>query len=118
MLAQTLDVTTDFNLNNGVKIDCSLWQNITVQAIGNLSGTINITGTNDSGAIQGVSDGGPLTSTNYVAVQGTNLATGATVTAIAAAGLFKIVVSTRFIQIGGASAATDGKVIIFFNTPA
>lgn len=117
MLSQILDVTADFNANNGVKLDVSQWQNATIHLSGTPSGTISLTGTNDANAIQGVSDGSAVSSANFTAIQATNLADGSAVTAIAAAGNFKIVVATKFIKIGGASAATTGKVIVFLNTP-
>jgi len=117
MISQILDVTSDFNANNGVKVDVSQWQNCTVHVSGSVSGTVNITGTNDSGAVQSISDGSAKSSANYTAVQATNLATGSAVTSISAAGNYKVTVGTKFIQVGGASAATDGKVILFLTTP-
>jgi len=116
MLSQNLDVTAEFNANNGVKVDVSGWQNCTIQVTGTPSGTINVTGTCDSGAVQGVSDGNAVSSEGYTAIQVTNLATGAAVTAISAAGNYKAVVGTKFIQVGGSSAATTGKVILFLTT--
>lgn len=117
MLSYSEDVTADFNAANGVKRDVSQWQNVTIHVSGNISGTINVTGTNDPGAVQAVTDGNAVSSLNYTAIQVTNLATGSAVTAIAAAGNYKAVVGTKFIQVGGASAATTGKVIIFCTTP-
>lgn len=117
MIANTLDLTTVFNANNGIKIDTSGWQNITVQVDGTPSGTISITGTNDAGAITGVSDGNPLTSTNYTAIQATDISSGTAVTAITGAGSFKIINPPKFVQIGGASAATTGKVLVYLTTP-
>lgn len=117
MLAETLDLTTIFNANNGIKIDTSGWQNVTVQIDGTPSGTISITGTNDAGAITGISDGNPLTSTGYTAIQATDLSSGTAVTSIAGAGTFKIINAPKFVQIGGASAATTGKVIVYLTTP-
>lgn len=117
MLSQLLDLTADLNANTFVKIDVSQWQNVTVQVVGSITGTINLTGTNDAGSVQSVTDGNALSSLNYTAVQATNLATGATVTAAAAAGNFKIVVGTKFIQIGGTNAAVSGKLLVFCTTP-
>jgi len=117
MLSYSEDVTADFNANNNVKRDVSQWQNVTIHVSGSVSGTVNVTGTNDAGAVQGVTDGNAVSSLNYTAIQVTNLATGAAVTSISAAGNYKAVVGTKFIQVGGASAATTGKVIIFCTTP-
>lgn len=116
MLSQLIDVTNDFNANNGVKLDVSQWQYCTIQFTSTTSGTINITGTNDPNAVQGVSDGGGVESTNYSAIQANKLSDGSAVTSISAAGLYKITVGTKFIQIGGASAATAGKVLVFLTT--
>lgn len=117
MLSSILDLTTAFNQNNGVKVDVSGWQNVTVQVDGTPSGTISITGTNDAGAITGTSDGNPLTSTNYTAIQATDISSGSAVTSITGAGSFKIINPPRFVQVGGASAATTGKVLFFLTTP-
>lgn len=117
MLSFSKDVTTEFNANNGIAEDVSQWQICTIHVSGSISGTVSITGTNDPGAIQGVSDGGAWAAANGTAIQATNLADGSAVTAIAAAGNYRITVSTKFILVGGADAATDGKVILFFNSP-
>lgn len=116
MIATVLDFTQTFNANNGVKFDSSGWQNVTIQIDGTPSGTISITGTNDAGAITGVSDGNPLTSTGYTAIQATDISSGTAVTAITGAGAFKIINPPKFIQIGGASAATTGKVLVYMTT--
>lgn len=117
MLSQLFDLTADLNRDTFAKIDVSQWQNATVQVVGNITGTINLTGTNDAGSVQGVTDGNATSSLNYTAVQATNLATGSAVTAVAAAGNFKIVVGTKFIQIGGTNAAVSGKLLVFCTTP-
>ncbi|HEY8687746.1 MAG TPA: hypothetical protein VIM07_00815 [Chitinophagaceae bacterium] len=117
MISQTLDLTSQYNANNGVVVDTSGWQNITVLIDGSLSGSNNITGTSDAGAITGTSDGNPLTATNFTAIQATDLSSGAAVTSISVAGNFKIINPPKFVKIGGASAATDGKVIIYLTTP-
>lgn len=117
MLSQSLDVTSEFNLNNGVKLDVGQWQNIIIHVSGVLSGTLSITGTNDGGAITGATGDNPQSALNFTAIQATNMATAAQVTAVAAAGNFKVNNVTKYIQLGGASAATTGKVIFFLSTP-
>lgn len=116
MLSQILDLTAQLNADHFVKIDVSQWQNVSIQVVGSVTGTNNITGSNDAGAVQSVTDGNAVSSLNYTAIQATNLATGAAVTAAAAAGIYKVVVSTKFIQIGGADAAVSGKLLVFLNT--
>lgn len=117
MLSQIIDITADLNANHTVNLDVSQWQNATIHLSGTITGTINVLGSNDAGAVQGVSDGNAVSAANFTAIQGTNLASGATITAVAAAGNFRFVIPTKFIQIGGSSAATTGKVIVFLNTP-
>ena len=117
MLSFSRDITAELNAAHLVNIDVSQWQNCTIHLSGSITGTINVLGTNDAGAVQSVSDGNATSAANFTAIQGTNLASGATVTAVAAAGNFKFVVSTKFIQIGGTDAATSGKCIVFLNTP-
>lgn len=115
MYSQVLDVTTEFKANNGHKLDLSKWEIATFQFV-NPSGTIDITGSNDAGAVEGVSDGNAHASLNYTAVQAINLATGAPTTSVAAAGLYKVSVWCKFIQVGGAGANAD-KVLVFVNKP-
>ena len=117
MISQSIDYTTEFNANNGIKIDVANWQNVVVHVSGTISGTVNVTGTNDGGAITGSTGNSPTSSLNYTAIQVTNMATGAAATAIAAAGNYKVINLTQYIQVGGASAATTGKVIVFLTTP-
>jgi hypothetical protein len=117
MLQYYQDLTSDFNANNKIQIDVGMWQNVTVHFSGSISGTVNVTGTNDAGAVAGVSDGNPVSAANFTAIQATNLADGTAATSISSAGNYKITVGTRFIKVGGASAATTGNVIVFFTTP-
>ena len=77
----------------------------------NPSGTIALTATNNSGAVQGVSDGSIDTAANYVTVQATKLADGTAATSLAAAGLYRVGVVGRYVKLGGASAAAD-KVLV------
>lgn len=115
MISRILDVTTEFNANNGVKLDLSLWESATFNFV-TPTGTINITGTDDAGAIEGVTDGNALTSTNYTTIQAINLASGTAVTSVAASGNYKVTIGPKFIQFGGASAAAT-KVLVFCTKP-
>ena len=117
MIAQSVDLTTQFNANNSVIIETSNWQNVVVHLNGTPSGTISITGSNDGGAITGAVDDNPSTALNFTAIQATDMSSGTAVTAIAAAGNFKIINLPKYVKIGGASAATTGKLIVFFTTP-
>lgn len=117
MLQQPLDLTADFNANNKIVLDVGMWQNCTINISGTISGTVDILGTDDPGAVSGVSDGNVVSATNFTAVQAINLATGAAVTTITVAGNYKITIGTRFIKVGGPSAATTGNLIVFLTTP-
>lgn len=116
MIAEFIDVTADFNANNGIKLCLSGWETATFQFV-NPTGTINITGTNDGGAITGSTNDAPVSSTNYTAIQAIPLsALGTPTSTVAASGLYKITVACTYIQFGGASAAAT-KVLVFLNKP-
>lgn len=117
MIASAKDVTAEFNANNGFKMDIANWQNVVIHVSGTLSGTINITGTNNGGEITGATGNSPTSAKDFTAIQATNMASGAAVTAIAAAGNYKLINLPQYIQVGGASAATTGSVIVFLTTP-
>lgn len=110
MIARLLDVTREFNNENGVKLDLSEWETATFCFV-NPSGTISITGTNEGGAVEGVTDGNATSSTNYTTIQATNLATGSAVTSVAAAGNYRVAMATKYVQFGGSGAAAD-KVLV------
>jgi hypothetical protein len=105
-----LDVTDDFNADSDVKLDTGGFDYAIVQLV-SPSGTVNFLHTNDSGAIEGVSDGSAVSATNFVAVQGTNLAAGTAVTSLAASGLVRFGYIGRFLQLSGTSV-TATKVLV------
>jgi hypothetical protein len=111
MLASYKDVTAEFNANNAAIVDASNWDYVVVQFI-SPSGTIAFTATNDSGDVEGVTDGNASLAVNFVTVVATKLSDG-TLTATGAAGLFRFAVVGRYIKFGGASAAAT-KVIVQF----
>jgi hypothetical protein len=115
MISRILDVTADFNANNGVKLCLSEWETATFQFV-TPTGTVSITGSNDGNEITGSTNPNALASINYTAIQATNLATGTAVTSVSASGLYKITVPCQYIQFGGASAAAT-KVLVFLNRP-
>ena len=111
-LSTVLDLTTDFNSDSLTKIDVSGWDWIVVQIEGSPSGAIAFKHTNDSGAVEGATDGNALSSTNYVAVQGTDLSSGTGVTTTSAAGLFKFPVIGRFFSLSGTSITGVTKMLV------
>jgi hypothetical protein len=110
MLNTYLDVTEEFNAANGVVIDTSGWDYSVWQFVAP-TGTISITATNDGGDLQGTRDGSPTNATNFVTVSATRLSDNTLVTAVAAAGLFKLTGLGRYVRFAGASAAAT-KVIV------
>ncbi len=110
MISQYLDVSEDFNADSNVILDIGEWDNAIVELV-NPSGTVNFLTSNDSNAIQGVSDGSAASAINFFAVQGTNLATGSAVTSLAASGSVKFSVMGKYLQLLGTSITAD-KVLV------
>lgn len=101
-----LDVTNEFNSGSEsgfpglVKLDTGGYDYAVVQFI-SPSDTISFKHTNDSGDIQGVSDGSAISSTNAQLVQGINLATGAAATSTGASSLFRFQSHGRYLWLDG-----------------
>lgn len=113
-----LDVTDEYTtgLESGsqylVKLDTGGFDYAVVQLV-NPSGAILFKHTNDSGAVQGVSDGSAFSSTNAVALQGVNLATGGTITSLAADGIVRLQSYGRFLWLDGTAAnSTVDKLLV------
>ena len=106
-----IDVTRDFNADALVKLDVSGWDYIVVQLV-SPTGTVTFSSTNDSGAVQGVSDGNASTAINFIATQGTNLNSGAATTTLAASGLVRFASIGSFLQLSGADLVTCTKILI------
>lgn len=107
MITNTQQYT--FNASNEIILDVSGWEFVVAQFV-SPSGTINITATNNDGGSSTVT-GGPATAADFTAVQATKLADGTAVTAVAAAGLYRLGVVGRFIKFGGTAAAATGVYI-------
>ena len=97
-------------VSNAFVIDVSNYDYVVAQFV-TPTGTISITSTNDSGDEEGVTDGNAATATNFTAVYATKLSTNTAVTAVDAAGLYKVNVAGRYLKFGGTSAAAD-KIIV------
>lgn len=104
------DVTADFNADSTVVLDTGGFDYSIVQLV-NPSGTVNFTHTNDSGDIEGVSDGSAVSATNFVTLMGTNLATQTGVTSLAASGLVRFEHYGRYLKLSGTSI-TASKVLV------
>lgn len=105
-LQQILDVTTTLNSSalNEVKLDVGGYDYAIVQVV-TPAGTLSFTTTNDGGAVQGASDGNATSSINYVAVQGTNLASGAAVSSLAASGLVRFGYIGQYLRLSGTTVS-------------
>lgn len=115
MISDILDLSVDFNANSLVQVDIGGWETVSIQAVAP-TGTITLNASNDGGGVTGSVNDSPTTATNFTLVQATKLADGSAVTAIAAAGVYKIPVAFRYLSIGGASAAAT-KLLIFLTKP-
>lgn len=117
-LSLTQDVTVEFNQDGFYIADASNWDYLIWQFVGP-STTIGIYATNDSGAIQGVTDGFALTSINYTSVQATDLSSGATVDSITGDGLYRVAQTGQFVKFGPNESSelpiTADKVIIRYH---
>lgn len=116
MLSQLLDVTNELNANHFVQLDIGEWNTCTIQVTGSISGTIDIKGSNDGGAIQGVTDGNAVSAKNFTAIQATKLSDGSAVTTLGTADNYSFQVRDKYLYIGGTNAATTGSVLIQLNT--
>jgi hypothetical protein len=109
------DVTVQFNNNGFINLDCSGWETMVVQ-LESPTGTVYFNETNDSGGVEGVTDGGPAQSTGYQPVQGINLANGATLDSVAASGLYRFQYIGRYLQItANGGDVTASKVLVQFS---
>jgi len=110
MVSQYLDLTDALAAGSGVIIDVGEWDYVIVQLV-SPSGTVTFRTSNDSGAVQSVSDGSAVSATNFVDVQGTNLTLGTAITTIAASGIIKFPVIGRYLQLTG-TTLTATKLLV------
>ena len=104
MLAQYLDLTEQYNAQNGfVNIDVSNYDYCLIQPIGQ---ALDMGSTIDGGAITGVTDGSAVSAINFTTVQGTLISTGGPVTSAPNGGITKLNVVGRFINLEGATPIT------------
>lgn len=113
MLAQYLDLTDEFNNNNGeVKFETSGYDYAVVQIIGQ-NKPILFLSTIDSGAIQSVTDGNILTSVNYYPAYATQLFDGTTVIDSSDGnGLYRFNVVGRYIKLSVNAGQVDKLLVM------
>lgn len=100
-----LDLTADFNVEAISQIDIGGFDYAVAQIV-NPTNVVLFSNTNDSGAIQGVSDGSAVSATNFEDVQGVNLASGTAVTSIAASGLVRFQSVGQYLKFSSTSSST------------
>lgn len=115
MITYVYDLTEDFNADSIATLDISAYEQTVVQLV-SPSGAVNFLATNDGGAVQSVTDGSPLTATNFIGVQGTNLNTGVAATSGSASGLWKFGIVGKYLRLSG-TAVTATKVLVFQTKP-
>lgn len=104
------DLAQTFNSVYNITLDLSGWDKTTIQVVAPMSGAIVVYNTNDSGAIQGVTQGNAELAINFNPVQVTNLATGTATNSISAAGDYKYEVNAQFLRLQGSPADTPTNV--------
>lgn len=117
-IGKPLDLTNQFNTVYNITEDMSGWDKTTVQVVTPMSGVIFIYGSNDGNGLQGVRQGNASLAINFTPIQATNLATGAAVTSISAAGNYEVDINAQFLRLQGNPAATPTNVykLLLFNT--
>lgn len=112
------DLAPKFNSVYRITGDMSGWSQATIQAVAPLNGAIVIYASNDSGAVQGVTQGNAQLATNFEPILVTNLATGTTTNEITTAGLYVATINAQFLQLQGqpAAAGTNVYKLLIFNS--
>jgi hypothetical protein len=112
------DYASQFNSTYNITLDLSGWTKTTIQAVAPMSGAIIVYGSNDSGAVQGVTQGNAQLATNFDPILVTNLATGTATETISSPGLYTAEVNAQFLQLQGTPAAAGTNVykLLLFNT--
>lgn len=112
------DFSQQFNSVYNIALDLSGWDKTTIQVVAPFTGTIAVLATNDSGAVQGETQGNAELAINFKPTQVTNLETGAATNYIYGPGLFKYDVNAQFLKLQGAPAAAGTNVykLLVFNS--
>lgn len=110
---QIIDCTNDINVDGRVVLDTGGYDYAVVQLVSPTS-TATFAHTNDSGDVQGVSDGSAASAANFVTVQGTDQSSGTGVTTLATSGIVKFTGIGRYLRIMGPGlTVTKAEVRLF-----
>lgn len=107
------NLASDFNSVYNITLDVSGWDKTTIHVVAPISGTLVVYGSCDAGA-GATTQGNASLAANFNLVQATNLATGAAVNTIAAAGTYKVDNNNQFLRLQGAVAAAGTSVYKLF----
>ncbi len=107
------DLAQEFNSLYKITLDLSNWDKTTIQVVAPITGTIFVYGSNDGGAVTGVTQGNAKLATNFNPVEVTNLATHAVVNSISAAGNYGYTVNAQFLRLQGSPAGTANVYNLF-----
>lgn len=114
-LGKPLDLTQQYKQNiYSITLDMSGWDKTTFQVLAPVAGTFFVYGSNNSGAVQGVTQGNAELATNFSTIQATKLSDGTAVTSVNAAGLYKVDVNAQFLRLQGGGANVYG--LLFFHS--
>lgn len=106
------DITTQFNQNEGEwNMDVGGWDYAVVQLV-TPTASVSFETSNDSGDIEGISDGSAISATNFISVQGINLTTGTGVTSLAASGLVRFQGIGQYLRFDSAPGTSATKVLV------
>lgn len=104
------DFAQPFNSLYKINLDVSNYDKTIVQVAAPFVGAIYVYGSNDAGAIQGVTQGNASLAINFTPVQVTNLATGTASGVISAAGEYRYDVNAQFLRLQGNPAGSGTSV--------
>lgn len=112
------DQSSTFNSVYKVTLDMSGWTQTTIHVVPPLGGAIQVSASNDSGAVQSVTQGNATLAQNFVPVQATNIATNTVYSSINAAGIFTVPINAQFLRLQGVPAAAGTSVykLLLFNS--
>lgn len=111
-IIEAQDLTTTFNTVYQINRDVSGWDKFTIQIVAPVLGTaIYVYGTLDPGTQQQNTQGNASLAINYTPIQAVNLATGAAVNSITAAGMYRVNANDQqFVRLQGNPAGTPTNV--------
>lgn len=112
------DYASEFNSLYKITADLAGWDKTTIQVVAPIGGGIAVLATNDSGAVEGQTQGNADLAINFSHVQVKNLETGTSVNYIYGAGLYEYDVNAQFLRLSGTPAAAGTNVykLLLFNS--